>query len=478
MTAPKTTAPSQELLQQFANIVGEKYAIAPGDDAMSPYLKEWRDKYQGKAALVLRPNATQQVSEIMKLAFGAGIAIVPQGGNTGVVGGQIPFDSGHEIILSLGRMDKVRSIEPASNAITVDSGVTLEQVQKQAAAADRLFPLALASQGSCQIGGNLATNAGGVNVLAYGNMRELTLGLEVVLADGRIWNGLRSLRKDNTGYDMKDLFIGSEGTLGIITGAVLKLFPKPKEKAAAFLGVDSLEKIAELFTLATAAGGGKLTVFEILPRIGLEFTLKHGDNTRNPLDGPSNWYVLMEISSPQRGEMAMGSLELILSQAFEQLLLEDGAIAATPQQAEEFWRLRELMSAMQKLEGGSIKHDISVPIADIPAFITRANAEVTQLILGCRPVPFGHFGDGNIHYNISQPTDMDKQAYLDRWEDMAALVHGIVADFNGSFSAEHGVGRMKKDLLAQSKSPVELDMMRSMKQALDPKGILNPGKLL
>ncbi len=470
--------PSRELLQQFSAIVGSQYAIEVGDDAMAPFLIEWRDKYQGKAALVLRPSCVQEVSDIMKLAYATDTVIVPQGGNTGVVGGQIPFDSGTEIILSLTRLNQVRKVDPASNTITVDAGVTLEQVQKQAAQVDRLFPLSLASQGSCQIGGNLATNAGGVNVLAYGNMRELTLGLEVVLADGRIWDGLRSLRKDNTGYDMKDLFIGSEGTLGLITGAVLKLFPAVKEKATAFVGLESLEQVAKLFTLATGAGGGKLTAFEILPRIGLEFTLKHGDKTRHPLEQPSEWYALVEISSPQQGEMAMNALEQILGQAFEEGLLEDGAIAATPQQATEFWRLRELMSAMQKPEGGSIKHDISVPIADIPAFITQANKAVTQLIPGCRPVPFGHFGDGNIHYNISQPVDMDKAVYLERWDDMAAVVHGIVADFNGSISAEHGIGRMKKALMAQTKSPVELSLMQSVKRTLDPKGILNPGKVL
>lgn len=462
----------------FQDIVGKANVLLPEQAEIAPFLREWRDKYRGKAAMVLLPENTQQVSRIMKLAHKANIKIVPQGGNTGVVGGQIPFDSGDEVILSLRRMNKVRSVDPRTNSMTLDAGVTLEQAQKIAADADRLFPLSLASQGNCQIGGNLASNAGGVNVLAYGNMRELTLGLEVVLSDGRIWEGLRALRKDNTGYDLKDLFIGSEGTLGIITGAVLKLFPRPHEKETAFLGVHSLQNIGTLFSLASAAGGGLLSAFEILPRRGLEFTLKHGTDVRFPLAEPANWYVLMEISGFQADGQARFALETLLEKAFDKGLVEDGALAGSVGEAREFWRLRELMSAMQKPEGGSIKHDVSVPIASIPDFIEQANEAVTQLVPGCRPVPFGHFGDGNIHYNISQPVDMDKQAFLDRWEEMSEVVHGLVVKFNGSISAEHGIGRMKKEMLKQVKSEVELDLMRSIKQTLDPKSILNPGKLL
>jgi FAD/FMN-containing dehydrogenase len=437
-----------------------------------------RGLYTGTAAVVLRPGSTEEVSAILKLANETGTAIVPQGGNTGLVGGQIPFDRADEIIVSLARMNKIRSIDPAGSTMTVDAGVVLEQAREAADRVNRLFPLSLPSEGSCQIGGNLATNAGGAAVLAYGNARELVLGLEVVLADGRIWNGLRALRKDNTGYDLKDLFVGSEGTLGVITGAVLKLFPKPSQKATGFSGMQSVEHAARMFEIARQLGGASLTTFEIVPRIGIEFVVRHGDQVRDPLSEPHQWYVLIELSGQDSDGSMDERLEAILAAALEDEAIDDAAIAASLGQAQDFWRLRELLSEVQGHEGGSIKHDVSVPISSVPEFIARANALVETMIPGSRPVPFGHFGDGNIHYNVSQPVEMEKTAFIAQWDTVTAAVHEIVVDLQGSVSAEHGVGRMKRELLPRVKGEVEMDMMRALKQALDPKGILNPGKVL
>lgn len=470
-------APDTVLLGKFTEIVGEKYAVREQAD-MAPYLTELRGLYTGKAAIVLRPGSTKEVSRIMRLANETGTSVVPQGGNTGLVGGQIPFDGGNEIILSLSRMNRVRDIDPASNTITVDAGVVLEQARSAADEADRLFPLSLPSEGSCQIGGNLSTNAGGAAVLAYGNARELVLGLEVVLADGRIWDGLRALRKDNTGYDLKDLFIGSEGTLGIITGAVLKLFAKPEVKATGFSGLPSVENIGKLFEIARRIGGPSLTSFEFVPRIGIDYVLRHGDQTRDPLASPHLWYVLIELSGQESSAGPAGLLEAILGEALEGEIVDDAAIASSLGQAGDFWRLRELLSEVQGHEGGSIKHDVSVPIAAIPEFIERAGNTVTGMIEGARPVPFGHYGDGNIHYNVSQPVGADKEAFIARWDEVNEAVHAIVTELSGSISAEHGIGRMKRDLLPGVKSEVELDMMRAIKKTLDPNAILNPGKVL
>ncbi|MCP4933715.1 MAG: FAD-binding oxidoreductase [bacterium] len=466
-----------ELLEKFGAIVGDDYRLTSDEDK-APFLHEWRDRYQGQAALVLRPKDTAQISQIMVLANETSTPIVPQGGNTGLVGGQIPFEEGCEVVLSLTRLNNVRSVDPVGHVMVLEAGVTLADAQEVAAKADRLFPLSLAAQGSCQIGGNLASNAGGVNVLAYGNMRELCLGLEVVLADGRIWNGLRALKKDNTGYDLRDLFIGSEGTLGIITAAVLKLYPRPSEQANAFIGLKNLKNIGELYALATQSAGGQLTAFEIMPRLGLEFVVRHAPNASDPLQSPHDWYVLLEISSLGGEGEATGLMTRLLEEGLEKDLVSDAALPSSLEQRAAIWGLRERMSEAQKPEGGSIKHDISVPIASIPDFITSANKAVTDLVPDCRPCPFGHWGDGNIHYNISQPVGMDKQEFLDQWEQVSNCVHGIVMSFNGSISAEHGIGRMKREMLQQVKDPVELDLMRSIKQTLDPKGVLNPGKLL
>ena len=469
--------PSDETLDALVRIVGVDHAVRdPG--AMTPYLVEWRDRYFGNAALVLKPGSTAEVAAIMKRANETRTAIVPQGGNTGLVGGQIPFESGHEVVVSLSRMTHVRDIDLDGNTMTVEAGLVLANAQGVAASAGRLFPLSLASEGSCQIGGVLATNAGGMAVLSNGSARDLTLGLEVVLADGSVWNGLKRLRKDNSGYDLKDLFIGSEGTLGIITAAVLRLYPKPAETVTAFAGLSHLESAIAFFSRAYALAGPALTAFELMPRLGLDFVLKHVSDARDPLRIPHAWYVLLELSSPREGDDIARIAETLLGEAVEAKEIDDAVIAASLAQERELWRLRELLSEVQKHEGGSIKHDVAVPVARVPEFIARANQLVELMIPGARPVPFGHLGDGNIHYNVSQPPSMDRAVFLANWEALNAAVHEIVLDLGGSISAEHGIGRLKRDLLRHAKAPLELEMMRKIKQAFDPNGILNPGKLL
>ena len=470
-------APTPEVIAQFTNIVGPTNALVESG-AQAAYLREWRDRYVGKTALVLRPGTVREVAEILSLANETRVGIVPQAGNTGLVGGQIPYEDGNDIVLSVARLSRVREIDAAGQSITVEAGITLAHLQSIAEGAGRLFPLSLASEGTCQIGGNLATNAGGVNVLAYGNMRALTLGLEVVTAEGRIWSSLKTLKKDNTGYDLKDLFIGSEGTLGVITAASLRLFARPAEKATAFCALDNLDKVLEFFARAEVAAGPYLTAFEFISRAGMEIAVQHVEGARNPFHDIAPWSVLIEISSPEADGRAEAVMESFLSKAIESGIVADAAIANTIQHANDFWRVREEMSDAQKFEGGSIKHDISVAPAQIPDFIGRANAIVEKLCPGARPVPFGHFGDGNVHYNISQPRDMDKAAFLDKWEEIASAVHGLVADMGGSISAEHGIGRMKRADLVRYKSPVEMEMMRSIKHALDPNGIMNPGKVV
>ncbi len=474
MTAARAFArPSPSLIARFAGVVGPAHALTdPSDQA--PYLSEWRGKYTGRAALVLRPGATEEVSRILALASEHGVAIVPQAGNTGLVGGQIPHEAGHEVILSVERLRKIRSVDPEGGHMIVEAGATLAEVQAEALRAGRLFPLSMASEGSCRIGGNLATNAGGVAVLAYGSARDLVLGLEAVLADGRIWDGLRTLKKDNTGYDLRDLFIGSEGTLGVITAAALKLFPRPAETATAFVAVGDIAAVAALFRQAERAAGPALTAFEFIPRIGLDFVVRHSPRARAPFPLEAPWYALIEVSTHAAEGGAGRALEMLLAEA----PVAHAAIARSLSQARDLWRLREGLSEAQKHEGGSIKHDVSVPIAAIPRFLARADALVADMRPGARPVAFGHWGDGNVHYNVSQPPEMDKAAFLDLWEPMQEAIHDLVAEMGGSISAEHGIGRMKRDALRRRKSPVELDMMRAIKSALDPKGILNPGKLL
>ena len=462
------------LLAALKTIVGERYVLAEPLDA-APYLAEPRELFHGKAACVVRPGSTAEVAAILKLCNERGVCVVPQGGNTGLVGGQIPGQSGHEVLISLKRMDNVREVDRESMTMIVEAGLTLARVQEEAEKAGALFPLSLAAEGSCTIGGNLATNAGGTAVLAYGNARDLVTGLEVVLADGRILSNLSKLKKDNTGYDLKHLFMGSEGTLGIITAAVVKLFPRPHAMETAFIGVKSPREALALLNLAQELAGGAVKTFEIMPRFGLEIVLRHGSNVRDPLGAPHPWYVLLEIGAQDdSGQTIMSVLEA----AMERELVDDATIAATLEQRKDFWRLRELMSEMQKMEGGSIKHDVSVPVAKVPEFLAEVVVAIEAFMPGARPVPFGHLGDGNIHCNVTQPVGMDKQAFLDRWYEMNDVVHSIVTRMNGSISAEHGIGTLKRDLLPGVKDAVAMDVMRAIKKALDPKGILNPGKVL
>jgi FAD/FMN-containing dehydrogenase len=466
-----------DTVRDLTQMLGDQALITDPDD-QAPFLHEWRDRYVGKAAAVVQPRTVDEVCRVLRFANDNGVPVVPQGGNTGLVGGQTPDQSGNAILLSLARLNRVREVDTVGGVITVDAGVVLQTLQDEADKADRLFPLSLGAEGSCMIGGNLSTNAGGTGVLAYGNTRDLVLGLEVALPDGRLWNGLSKLRKDNTGYDLKHLFIGAEGTLGVITGASLKLFPKPKGMRTAMIGITSPHEALKLFSLMQEVAGPALTAFEIMPRIAIDFLTRNMDGVRDPLEGEHAWYVLAEISSG-RGE---GDAEALLMQSmetsFEDGLVEDAVIAQSLDQANMFWAMRHGLSEAQKPEGGSIKHDVSVPVAAVADFLDEAIAAVVEMVPGCRPVPFGHLGDGNIHFNVSQPEGADRAAFLANYETMNERVHAITTRYGGSISAEHGIGQAKRDLLPGVKDAVALALMRTLKDAIDPKGIMNPGKVL
>ena len=469
-----STETDPALLARFSAIVGDKYAVT--DAALKePYLVEMRGLFHGRTPMVLRPGSVAEVSAILKLANETFTPIVPQGGNTGLVGGQISHHN--EIVLSLTRLDRIREVDPTSNTITCEAGVTLQRARAAAADVDRLYPQLLPSEGTCTIGGDLSTNAGGTAALAHGIARSHALGLEVVLADGRVLNNLNKLKKDNTGYDLKNLFIGAEGTLGIITAAVLRLVPRPRSIETAFAGIASAEAGLELLGLAQQRAGNDITSFEIMTRRGVELVLEHAAGCRDPLSSPHEWYALIELSSQQR-DGAREVLEGILALGLEKGLVTDAAIADSLEQAKAFWLIREMFGEVQRYAGGSIKHDVSVPVAAVPAFIKETNAAVTALIPGCRPLPFGHLGDGNIHYNVSQPVGADKAAFLRRWDEVNAAVFAVVKKYGGSISAEHGIGVVKRDVLPTVKDPVALDLMRGLKHMLDPKNILNPGKVL
>jgi len=468
----RTLAP--DLLARFIAIVGQKYAVTDRQ-AQESYLVEMRDLYHGQTPVVLRPGSVDEVVAILKLANESKTAVVPQGGNTGLVGGQIPHHG--EVVLSLTRLDKIREVDAISNSMTCEAGVTLQRAREAAAAADRLYPQLLPSEGTCTIGGNLATNAGGVAAIAHGIARSHALGLEVVLADGRILHNLNKLKKDNTGYDLKNLFIGSEGTLGIITAASLRLVPRPRSIETAFVGVPSPQASVDLLGIANERTAGGVTSFELMARSGVDAVVKHDAASRNPLAGPHPWYVLIELSSQARSGLRE-VLEEILAEGQQKGLVLDATIADSLGQGKAFWRIREMFGEVQRHIGASIKHDVSVPVAAIPAFIEEVNAAVTKFIPGCRPLPFGHVGDGNIHYNVTQPEGADKEKFLARWDEVNAVVFAVVKKFGGSISAEHGVGVMKRDILHLYKDPVALDLMRGLKKMLDPNGILNPGKVL
>jgi FAD/FMN-containing dehydrogenase len=464
-----TKAPSQDTISRMVDVVGAK-GVLRSDIDKAPYLKEWRGLWTGETPVVLRPESTGEASRILTIANETFTAIVPQAGNTGLVGGQIP--NGGEVLLSLDRMNRIMAVDTVDYTLTAQAGATLKSIQDAAENVDRLFPLSLASEGSCRIGGNLSTNAGGLNVLAYGNARDLCLGLEIVLADGRVLNLLKTLRKDNTGYDLKNIFIGAEGTLGIITAATLKLFPRPRRYDTIMVAVPSPAAALDLLSHAKDATGNRVVTFELLPEIGIQFTVKHME-TRRAVETVSPWYVLFEMADVAEG-VAQGVLEAAITSG----IVVDGVIAQSETQRRALWALRENMSEAQQSEGGSIKHDVSVPVSKLPNFIAEASAAVETFQPGVRICCFGHMGDGNMHFNVSQPVGMDKQVYLARWHDMNRVVHDIVMMHDGSFSAEHGIGVLKRDDMQRYKSAVELEVMRSLKQMLDPKGILSPGRVL
>ncbi|WP_026986370.1 FAD-binding oxidoreductase [Fodinicurvata fenggangensis] len=466
-----------QFLRRLEEITG-KGGILVAEQEIEPYLQDQRGRYHGKACAVAFPSSTEQVAEVVRLCRQEKVSIVPQGGNTSLVGGSVPDETGKSLILSFKRMNRVRAIDADNFTLTAEAGCILQDIQEAAAACDRLFPLSLGAEGSCQIGGNLSSNAGGVQVLRYGNARELVLGLEVVLADGRIWNGLRGLRKDNTGYDLKQLFIGAEGTLGIITAAVLKLYARPREVATALVAVPDPAAAVRLLGRIRAASGESVTSFELMCRRGLEFAERHVEGGQIPLDAPSPWYVLVELFGGREGRGLHDTLEESFSDGLEENLLSDAVIAGNETQRHKLWRLREGIVEAQKFEGASIKHDVSVPVSEVPAFIEKGTEAVLAMVEGARPVPFGHVGDGNIHFNITQPEGMDPAAFLARWTEVNARIHDIVVEMGGSISAEHGIGQLKRTENMRFKSEVEIDLMRTLKNALDPEYLLNPGKVI
>ncbi len=459
---------SQADINFFTALLGEKYVITNQSD-VAPFTEEPRHLFKNTCPCVLKPQNTEQISKIMDYANKQKLAIVPQGGNTGLVGGQVPAHD-NEIILSLSRLNGDIEVSKSTQSLSCSSGNTLLQIQQAAAEAGLYFPLSLGSEGSCQIGGNISTNAGGTGVLKYGNMRDLVLGLEVVLADGEIWNGLRTLRKNNTGYDLKHLFIGGEGTLGIITKATLKLFTKPNHITTAFCAIDCPQKAVDLLSMMQKLSNNQIHAFELISQVAIDLVAKHSQNSRFALDEKSPWYILLDMGTDING------LTDILEQAFNAELITNAAIAQNETQAKEFWYPRHIIPEMQTMEGGSIKHDISVPIANIPDFIKSGTAIVQAIVPNCRPVTFGHIGDGNLHYNVSQPVNMDKQEYLSYWAEMNAAVNQLVMSYDGSFSAEHGIGQLKVQTMSDYKSKIELKMMRQIKQQFDPNNILNPNK--
>ncbi|MEO0543409.1 MAG: FAD-binding oxidoreductase [Pseudomonadota bacterium] len=467
----------EALKAKFTSIVGAKHALGASAD-QEPFLTEWRGRWTGKTPLVLRPGSTNEVAATVALANETKTAIVPQGGNTGLVGGQIPDESGSQIVISLGRMDKIRTIDPEGMTIIVDAGAVLQTVQDTAAAHDCLFPLSLASKGSATIGGNLSTNAGGVGALSYGVARDLCLGLEVVLPNGDVLDDLNILKKNNTGYDLRNLFIGAEGTLGIITGASLKLFPKPKALSTSFVALNSPTDALALLRKAQSVAGEALTAFELISSFGLEITVKHQTGMRNPLSADYPWYVLLEVSSLEGSDHGDGLMAGIVEGGFTDGLLQDGTIAASEAQRGQLWGLREGISESQRHEGGSLKHDISVPVAKLPAFMEEAEALVLDWEPAARICAFGHLGDGNLHYNITQPPGDDKAGFLARGNVFSPKLHDLVVAYGGSISAEHGIGQMKTRDLLTYKSPVAMALMQSIKATLDPNLIMNPGKVL
>lgn len=458
--------------------LAELKAALPGawtQDAaeMAPWLTEWRGRWTGETPLLLQPRTLEEVARAVEICARHGVAVVTQGGGTGLVGGQIPYG---EVLLSTRKLRTVRDVTPLDDAMTVEAGVTLLEAQELAKEKDRFFPLSLAAEGSATIGGVISTNAGGTAVLRYGMMRDLVLGIEAVMPDGQVFNGLKRLRKDNTGYDLKQLFIGAEGTLGVVTAATLKLFPIMRSRATAIVGLESHHDAVELLARAKAETGGGVEAFELMKRLGMSLVLKNIPDTREPLETTPPWYVLIELASgePDGAEAAM---ERLLTTAFEEGLIVDAAIAQNDAQKAEFWRLREEHSAALKPEGGGWKHDVSVPVSRIADFIDEATAAVERFHPGCRVSVFGHVGDGNLHYDVIPAVGEDVSAFIARWMEGSEVVHDVVARYDGSISAEHGLGRLKTDEARRYKSPLEIATMQAIRQALDPRRIMNPAVL-
>lgn len=466
-----------EAIERIRDAVGEHACLRAADD-IEPYLVDFRRLYRGATPLVVRPQSTAEVAAVLAICNEARVGVVPQGGNTGYCGGATPSEQGNQIVLALQRMSRVRQIDPANYSMNVEAGCLLADVNAAAESADRLFPLSLGSEGSCQIGGNLSTNAGGLSALKYGVTRELVLGLEVVLPDGRIVDGLTSLRKDNTGYDLRDLFIGAEGTLGVITAASLKLFPRPRTVETAFVAVSDPQAAVDLLSQLRQASGDCVTSFEYLPRIAIDLTTAHIPGVSDPLDEVHDCYVLCELSSPRNESFLRESLEQSLSAGIKDGRVLDAAIAESLAQRASFWKLRESVPEAQRAAGASIKHDVSVPVAALPEFLAEAAAAVARIVPSGRLVAYGHVGDGNLHFNVSQPVNGDSAGFLACTTQIEDAVLGLVQKYRGSISAEHGIGRLKRDKLLRYKSGVDLSVMRAIKDALDPRGIMNPGKVL
>lgn len=463
-------------LQKLKKTLGPKGWIED-KEIIEPYLVEERGLFIGKSSLLLKPQNTEEVSKILKLCNKHNIKVVPQGGRTGLCGGTIPSENGKEIMLSLERMNNIKELNEENFTITVEAGCILNNIQNIADEKNFLFPLSLASEGSCTIGGNISTNAGGINVLRYGMARDLVLGIEVVLANGEIWNNLISLRKDNRGYDLKQLFIGSEGTLGIITSAVLKLFPAPRNIETALFAIPNPDAAIELLGLARSASADLLNAYELLSRVGMEMVIKNIPGAKEPLKEKYKWYILIEFSSSSKNNLRQ-QIEDLFELALNKNIVLDGVIAESTQQRKELWTLRDGLNEAQKPEGGSIKHDISVPINNVSKFIYSASKCVEEFIPNSRVVAFGHIGDGNIHFNISQPLKLDKKEFLNKWTDVNKLVFDIVKNLDGSFSAEHGIGKLKREELQNYNPTIEINLMKSIKSSFDPNNILNPGKVL